>query len=149
MLLIATPGNGVRPCFAANASIQDLTRLNPFPVEFRFGAAAVDLQGALLAHCIGAVEDPVLPGGEAAEDACLQGLGPGEAQACFHCGERIGREARALFDGEANLVFPVDVVRGGGDEAELERALRVEELAARNLRRLAAEAGGEAREAVR
>src|SRR2546427_2934301 len=113
--------------------------LNTFPIEFRLRAGSIHLQGALLADRIRALEDPVLPRGEAAEDARQHGLRSGEAQACFHGGERVGREAGALLDGEADLLVPVDVVRRRGDEAELERLLRIEQFAARELGRLAAE----------
>src|SRR5882672_12660860 len=118
--------------------------LDAFPVEFRLGAGAVDLERALLAHRVRPVEDPVLPRGEAAEDAREHGLRAGEAQARLHGGERIGRKARALLEGEADLVVPVDVVGRRGDEAELERLLRIPQLAARQLGRLAAEARGQA-----
>src|SRR5204862_6916373 len=91
-----------------------------FPVEFRLGPSTVNLQRALLAHGVGALEDPVLPGGEPAEDPREHRLRSGEAQARLHGGERIGREARALLDGEADLLIPVDLVRRRGDEAKLE-----------------------------
>src|SRR5437879_10397002 len=118
MPLIDAPGD---------ASIQDLTPLDTFPVEFGFCSGTVDLQCTLFADGVRAVEDPVLPRGEAPEDARRHGLRPGEAQACLHRGERVGREARALLDRQADLVFPVDVVGRGGDKAELERLLRIEE----------------------
>src|SRR5439155_18120066 len=110
--------------------------------------APINFQGTLFTDSVRAVEDPVLPRGQAPEDAREHGLGPGEAQARLHRGERVGREARTLLDRESDLFFPVDVVRRSGDEAELERFLGVEELAACKLRLLAAEAGGEAREAI-
>jgi hypothetical protein len=43
---------------------------------------------------------------------------PGEAQAGFHAGERVGRQAGPLLDGDAQLLVPVQLVRREGDEAE-------------------------------
>src|SRR5262245_39971534 len=45
-----------------------LRSLNPVLVERRLHAAAVELQRALGADRVGTLEDPVLPGGQAAED---------------------------------------------------------------------------------
>ena len=39
-----------------------------------------------------ALEDPVLPGGQPAEDLRLHRLGAGEAQVRLHAGERVGRQ---------------------------------------------------------
>src|SRR5882724_1092539 len=115
--------NGVRSCL--EASIQDLTPSDAFPIEFGLRSSTVNLQGALLADRVRALEDPVLPRGEAAEDARQHRLRAGEAQARFHGGKRVGREAGALLDGEPDLLVPVDVVGRRGDEAELERLLGV------------------------
>src|SRR4051794_14825374 len=51
-----------------------------FPVELRPPLLPVHLQRALLADGIRTLEDPVLPGGEAAEDLRLERFGPGESQ---------------------------------------------------------------------
>src|SRR6476660_8825249 len=51
----------------------------------RPGAEAA--QRAVLAHRVRPLEDPVLPGGQPAEDLCLHGLGPDEAVAGLHTGE--------------------------------------------------------------
>src|SRR5215510_12002112 len=95
-------------------------------VELGTVGRAVALERAALAHGIGALEDPVLPGGEPAEDARLHGLGTGEADVGLHAGERVGREGRALLQREAQLVLPVDAVRRDGREPELVRALGIE-----------------------
>ena len=62
---------------------------------------------------------------------------PAEAQVRLEAGERVGRHRRALLDGDADLVVPVDVVGRGGDEAERERGVGVER-ARRSLARAAA-----------
>src|SRR6187397_2847489 len=65
----------------------------------RPGAEAA--QRTVLAHGVGPLEDPVLPGGQPAEDLRLHGLGADEAEAGLHAGERVGTEAVALLDHEA------------------------------------------------
>src|SRR6478609_1325399 len=89
---------------------------NPFPVEFRFGAGPVDLERSLLADRVRPLEDPVLPRRQTPEDARRHGFRAAEAQARFHAGEGVRAEARALLDGDAQLVLPVDVVWRRGDE---------------------------------
>src|SRR5215468_7956695 len=91
----------------------------PSRIEHRLLAGAVALERPLLADRVGALEDPVLPGGEAGEDFRFHGLGPAEAQIGFEPGEPIGREARALLQEHADLVLPVDVVERESDEAEM------------------------------
>src|SRR3954452_20541608 len=88
-------------------------------IEFRLLAAAVAAQRAFLADRIGALEDPVLPRGEAREDFRFHRLGADEAQVGFHAGEAVGREAGAFLQKHANLVVPVDVVERESDETEL------------------------------
>src|SRR4249919_4043814 len=127
---------------------------HPVLVEGRRDAAAVQFQGALLADRVRALEDPVLPGGQPSEDLGLHRLGAAEPQVRLHAGERVGGEARALLEEDADLVLPVDVVEREGDEAELFRRLGIERLAALRIgaieRRLLAEkAAGEPGEAVR
>ena len=68
-------------------------------------------QGTLGAHGVGPLEDPVLPGGQPAEDLGLHGLGPGEAEVGLHAREGVRREAGALLEREPHLVVPVDLVR--------------------------------------
>src|SRR4051812_10339524 len=84
--------------------------LNALPVELRLRASSVNLQCALLAHRVWTLEDPVLPSRQTTEDARQHGLGAGEAQARFHAGEGVGREARAFLNGEADFLIPVDVI---------------------------------------
>src|SRR5689334_504011 len=76
------------------------------PVEARLVAGAVDLQRAAFADRVRADEDPVLPRGQAAEDARLHRLRAGKAQVRFHAGQRVGRHARALLERDADLVVP-------------------------------------------
>ncbi len=56
--------------------------------------------------------------------ARLHRLGAAEAQVRLHAGQRVGRQARALLERDADLVVPVEVVGRDGDEAELERRVR-------------------------
>src|SRR5439155_1686938 len=84
-------------------------------------ARAVDLERALRADSVRALEDPVLPRREAAEDLALERLGPAEPNRRLHTGERVGRERRALLERDADLVVPVDVVRCERDEPGLRR----------------------------
>src|SRR5258705_6087623 len=87
-------------------------------VELRLGSAAVDLQRPALAHRVRPLEYPVLPGTEPREDARLHRLLAGESQVRFETRQRIGRHAGTLFERDADLVVPVDVVGRGGDQAE-------------------------------
>src|SRR6266849_7905103 len=77
-------------------------------IECRLLAGAVTLERALLADRVRALEDPVLPGGEAGEDLRLHGLRPAEAQIGFEPGQSVGRETCALLQEQADLVLPVD-----------------------------------------
>src|SRR4051812_38603056 len=92
---------------------------DPLPVVVGTLSGAVPAQRTVRSGGVGTLEDPVLPGGEAAEDLRLAGLRSGEAEVGLHAGEGVGREAGPLLDGEADLVLPVDVVRRRGDEPEL------------------------------
>src|SRR5512132_83182 len=67
------------------------------PIEAGALGASVEGEGALLPHRVGALEDPVLPGGQPAEDLGLHGLGAGEAEVRLHAGERVGGDARPLL----------------------------------------------------
>src|SRR3954468_12836898 len=88
-------------------------------VELRLRGLAVVRERALRADGVGALENPVLPRGEASENLRVQIFGAGETERRLHARERVGRERRALFDGDAYLVLPVEVVRREGDEARL------------------------------
>src|SRR4051812_1142837 len=68
--------------------------LNSLGVVVGLLAGAVAPQRALLADRIGALEDPVLPGGQPCKDLRFHGLGPAEAQVRLEPGEPVGREAR-------------------------------------------------------
>src|SRR5215475_10621770 len=102
-------------------------------IEFRLLAAAVAAQRALLADRVGALEDPVLPRGQPRKDFRFHRLWPGEAQACFHAGEAVGREACALLEEHADLVVPVDIVERKGHESKLLGLFGIERRANRGL----------------
>src|SRR5471030_1679936 len=87
-------------------------------VELRLAALAINLKGALLAHRVRAVEDPVLPGRQTPEDAGLHCLDAVEAQIRLKPRERIRRHGRAFFNSNPDLVGPVDIVRRGGDQSK-------------------------------
>src|SRR6478609_107977 len=95
-------------------------------IEAGLFTGAVDLQRALRPDGVRALEDPVLPGGEATEDARRHVLARAEAQVRLQAGERIGRHRGAFLESDADLVVPVDVVGGAGDEAERKRGIGVE-----------------------
>src|SRR6185295_15340624 len=126
-----------RKLFAIRYSL--FARLNSRHIELRLLAGAVAAQRALFADRVGALEDPVLPGGQAREDFRFHCLRPTETEVCFETGEAVGREACALLKEDADFVLPVDVVERECDEAEFGRAFRIELLAddlARLLNRL-------------
>src|SRR3954470_3530756 len=77
-------------------------RSDPLPVVVGPLAGAVAAQCSLGASGVGPLEDPVLPGGEPAEDLRLGGFLTGEAQVGLHAGEGVGREAGALLDDQAD-----------------------------------------------
>src|SRR5260370_33306609 len=83
---------------------------NSARVECRFLSGAVALERALLPDGVRALENPVLPGGEAREDFRFHRFGAAEAQIGFEPGERIGRKARPLLQKHADLILPVDVM---------------------------------------
>src|SRR4051812_10795789 len=95
-------------------------RSDPLPVVVGALTGAVAAQCSLGASGVGPLEDPVLPGGEPAEDLRLGRLPAGEAEVGLHAGQRVGGEAGALFDEEADLVLPVDVVGGAGHQPQLQ-----------------------------
>src|SRR5688572_2824101 len=99
--------------------------LRPLEIKLRPTFAAVRHQRTLVADGVGALEDPILPGGEAAKDLGLERLRAGEAQVRLHAGQRIGRKGRARLDRHPHLVVPVDVVGRGEDEAGMEANLQI------------------------
>src|SRR5712671_2952513 len=98
---------------------------NSLGVEHGLLAGPVATQRALFADGVGALKDPVLPGGEPGKDFRFHCLRPAEAEVCLEAGEAVGREARALLEKDADLILPVDVVEGEGDETELGRTLGI------------------------
>src|SRR5436190_12826899 len=110
-------------------TISPLTPSNSVRIEVRLHASAVAFQRAFGAGGVGALEDPVLPGGEAAEDLRLHRLGAGKAQVGLHAGETVGGEGSALLQKDAHLVLPIDVIERRGDEAEALAVLGFERLA--------------------
>src|SRR5207248_112437 len=99
---------------------------NPLPTEVRLNAAAIALERAVVADRIGALEDPVLPRAQAAEDLGLHRLRAGEAQVCLHRAQRIRREAGAPLEHDPQFVVPVEILDRGGDEPERFGHLRFE-----------------------
>src|ERR1700723_1322374 len=71
------PGSAARH---QRAALRPGQESNPRRIELRLLAGAVAAQRALLADRIGALEDPVLPGGKARKDFGFHGLGPDETQ---------------------------------------------------------------------
>src|SRR5258708_20111574 len=96
---------------------------NSARVECRFLSGAVALERALLPDGVRALENPVLPGGEAREDFRFHRFGAAEAQIGFEPGERIGRKARPLLQKHADLILPADVIEREGDETQAFRRL--------------------------
>src|SRR5262249_43343895 len=64
-----------------------LRTLRPLPLKLRPLGLAVQGERAVLARRVGAGEDPVLPGRQAAEDLGLERLGADEAQRLLHAGQ--------------------------------------------------------------
>src|SRR5580692_6998932 len=90
--------------------------LHSLGVELWLAAAAIAAERAGFADRIGALEDPVLPRGQAAENLGLHGLGAAEPQIGLEPGEAVRREARALLQEDTDLVLPVELVEGECDE---------------------------------
>ena len=83
----------------------------------------------MLADRVGALEDPVLPRGQAREDFRFHGFGSDETQVGFHAGQAVRREAGALLEEHPDLVIPVDIVERESNEAELLGLACIERLA--------------------
>src|SRR5690606_2210850 len=98
-----------------------------FPIEIRpLPRLAVEGERARLARGVRPDEAPVLPGGEPAEDLRFHRLGTNEPEVCLHARERVGAHGRPLLDRQADLLVPVELVGGEGDQPRLQRLLRVE-----------------------
>src|SRR4029077_2109704 len=63
---------------------------NSFPIKFYGRAGSVDFERAVGADGVGANENPVLPSGEAAEDAGFEGFLPAETEIGLEAGEGVG-----------------------------------------------------------
>src|SRR5712692_10599587 len=98
--------------------------LDSFPVEFHRRACAIYLQRSAGADSVRADEDPVLPGGEPAEDSRLKRFTRSKAQIRFEPREGIGRLRGTRLDGLTDFVFPVEIIRCGGNQARVERLAR-------------------------
>src|SRR4026207_1260607 len=85
-------------------------------------------QCALWADGVWTLENPVLPRGQAAVDLCIHRLWSSETERCFHSRQRVGRQGRAFFDGDAYLVFPVEIVGGKSYQTKLVRLFCIERL---------------------
>src|ERR1700691_2014196 len=120
------PGSAVRH---QRAALRPGQQSNPRRIELRLLAGAVAAQRALLADRIGALEDPVLPGGETGENLGFHGFGSDEAQVRFHAGETIGREARALLEEHPNFIIPIDVIERKGHKPKRLGFLGIERVA--------------------
>src|SRR5262245_37814687 len=72
-------------------------RLYPLPVELRLRAAAVHLERALLAGGVRANENPVLPRGQATEDARRLVLRKRKPEIRFHPGQCVRRQRYPRF----------------------------------------------------
>src|SRR5216684_3795867 len=94
-----------------------LSALHPLRIEARAQAGAVAFQGALVAGGVGALEDPVLPGAEPAENPRLHRFRAGEAEIGFEPGQRVRRKARPLLERETDFVVPINLVIARRDEA--------------------------------
>src|SRR5580692_6730687 len=106
-------GPAAVPSWSALAATSD-----SLPVVVRPLAGPVTAQRPVRSRGIGPLENPVLPGGEPAENLRLAGLRAGKAEIGLHAGQRVRREAGPFLDHEPYLVGPVEVVRGLGDQAE-------------------------------
>src|SRR5262249_54338302 len=95
-------------------------------VELGAFGLPVEREGAARTDRVRALEDPVLPAREAAEDLGLHRLGPPVPQVGFEAGHRVRREARSLLEGDAHLVVPVDGIGRERDQAGVARGARVE-----------------------
>src|SRR5688500_312223 len=92
-------------------------------VELRPRLGPVGGQRALWTYGVGALENPVLPRGQPAEDLRFHRFGTREAEVGFHSGERIRRQSGAPFDRQPHLVVPVELVGGERHEPRIERRL--------------------------
>src|SRR5580704_12237885 len=106
-----------------------LARSDSLPVEVGALAGAEPSERAVGPRGVGPVEYPVLPGRQAAEDLGLHGFRAGEPVVGLQAGQGIGAEAGPLLDRDPDLLVPVNVVGGEGDQAEAFGLLGLQRLA--------------------
>src|SRR5262249_22328983 len=100
-----SPSRAQRSTAAARATPRVRTRRSrALPIEFRTPLLSVHLQRAFVADRVRALEDPVLPRRQPAEDLRLHRLRSREAEVGLETGHRVRRERGAGFDGEPDLV---------------------------------------------
>src|SRR5262245_1012284 len=87
-----------------NDQLLVLQSLHSVLVERRLHAAAIELQRALGADRVGALEDPVLPRAQPAENLRFHRLRTGETQVSLHARESIGANDDALLHHHSHLV---------------------------------------------
>src|SRR5215475_5336353 len=99
---------------------------HPVLVERWRYAAAVELQGPLLADCVRPLKDPVLPRAQTSEDLGFHRLRAGKSQVRFHASHRVGREAGTFLQHHPQFVVPVEVLIRGGYKAKFGRRLALD-----------------------
>src|SRR6266487_5382601 len=114
-----SPWSAPAPAISPRPAVAAIS--DPLPVVVRALAGAVAAQRPVRPRRVGPLEDPVLPGGEPAEDLRFAGFRAGEAEVGLHPGQRVRREAGPLLDHQPDLVRPVEIVRDLGDQAEPRR----------------------------
>src|SRR2546427_12321505 len=100
------------PCSRRRPSHSPAVELAPL-------ARAIHHERALRSDRVRALEDPVLPRRQPAEDLALERLRTAEPERRLQAGERVGREGRALLERDPHFVVPVDLVGREGHEARL------------------------------
>src|SRR5690606_28451122 len=73
----------------------------------------------LLARGVGSIENPVLPCRQTTENTGFHAFNAIETQVGLKAGKRIGRQSAALFEGDADLVVPVEAVERVSNQAQL------------------------------
>src|SRR6266542_3785347 len=90
MTLTGPSGAGAAPTISPSSGFAVIS--DPLPVVICALAGAVTAQCPVRPGRVGALEDPVLPGGEPAEDLRLAGFRAGEPEIGLHAGQRVRRE---------------------------------------------------------
>src|SRR6266581_2149547 len=97
-----SPWSAPAPAISPRPAVAAIS--DPLPVVVRALAGAVAAQRPVRPRRVGPLEDPVLPGGEPAEDLRFAGFRAGEAEVGLHPGQRVRREAGPLLDHQPDLV---------------------------------------------